>query len=386
MTKKFLGLISILVLAIVVFVFIMFHENNAVLSEKNKLLCHNQNPLITKQITNSDELTITPHLAIQLPPDSKKGKLEILFCSQDYYLTVSVQLTETVSRVYLALPTHNNVEEIQIIWPEKSISNSRIIDIPANSYLTIRHPLQNPALGMDLLPAIERALTYAKNIQLKPISLLMLHRLVATYKLEGFDNIEQQYWRFYEQAQNPYLRNHLKVAARMMDAAQSVSFQELQQVGYPDLIIFSALHCDRHPLPPETASNWERNIQTGGYPATHAVLAYKWAQDNQCTVENIASDFIDRAAQVMRNEINSSNGFNDLEMEILTFLALIDREDLIKKEWVSLLLQQQLPDGGWALEPGIKESNEHSAGLAAWLLLDLHYYNQSFAAHIATTQ
>lgn len=271
----------------------------------------------------------------------------------------------------------NHYFDLRIEWSDgQSVS---LQNVASDADFFIRHPDNNPAKDFDLTFPIAKTLGYFKGVQQYEIAtLLMLDSLSSTFHLKGFEKLSSTYQGIVSQAQGDIL-NILSVNWRMINREKTVSKEAFKSLSGVDLLTMPALHCDYLGLPDNMAEKWLEALTNGGYQATHAALGYKWSVDNQCLVQNLPDDFSSKVSNTLTKLIDSSDGLNDLEIESMCFLLLLDREDLFMQKWLTVLLNQQNPDGGWSPELDISDSAQHTSALAACVLFDLHYYNMSFS-------
>lgn len=307
----------------------------------------------------------------------------VFVCDKNFELAVDInqsQLKSTGSRVVISMPEVNKtLKRVDIVWKNQ---RSSLVNVPVGKIIKLKHPDNNPANNLDLSEAIDKVLKYSRSLALEPIEMLMLDRLINTYHLTNLLDAKSTYLSLIKNVQDEGIKTRLLVPARMLDKNIIATREQLNAITLPDSIIFSALYCDVYPLSEDTAHMWQQELEKGGYAATHILLAYQWTLDHGCSVPSLPENFADMATSIAIDQVKPEDGLDDMEVEALCWVAMLGFEEKIKPEWITLLLKSQREDGGWIAWPSKAESSAHTSGLAAWLLLDLYFYNQSFGGHV----
>lgn len=164
-------------------------------------------------------------------------------------------------------------------------------------------------------------------------------------------------------------RPDLRVFHRVMrhDAAVTEADLAAIPVGM-DEMTSAALHCDRIPPGPGFRASLEANFFAGEYNLTHVLLALNMMDDNGCE-SPLGPDFEDEVARATLGLIDEDHrAVTDLEIEAAVFLAVSGRRHLVPREFVGGVLDAQMPDGGWKMDPDDTRSHWHASGLAVILL------------------
>jgi hypothetical protein len=145
-----------------------------------------------------------------------------------------------------------------------------------------------------------------------------------------------------------------------------------------DRLLVSALYCDRLGLPPSFAEALIKAVKAGGYPLTHALLAWIWVQDNRCKLavpDGFADEMYSAVAAILDDRPTL---VNDLKLEAAAFLCLARQAARVNPRFVQHVLTIQKADGGWgkmdAVDPAKPDqSSWHSTILALLLLLHVSF-------------
>lgn len=141
-----------------------------------------------------------------------------------------------------------------------------------------------------------------------------------------------------------------------------------------NMVLVSALHCDRQPLGGNDLEVWRELASAGGYESTHVILAAATARELGCSSPEMEGIVDDAVAQVVADvETRSESGISparvdDLFLEQAAFLLWVGGPNVLAGEWLSAVLEAQLPDGGWPREQGEVTSDWHATMLGIWAL------------------
>jgi len=143
--------------------------------------------------------------------------------------------------------------------------------------------------------------------------------------------------------------------------------------GYFDKGMVQALYCDLYPVEDDFADNLIEGIKNAErYDLTHKFWMAIVLKENGCATDEINIDrAISLGAEKIAKEQEASKVFNDLYAERTAFLLYFGFEDMVKKEWIKNILENQKTSGAWASPIaglGIDNENPHTTALAVWAL------------------
>ncbi|HZF30980.1 MAG TPA: hypothetical protein VE907_17825 [Gammaproteobacteria bacterium] len=172
----------------------------------------------------------------------------------------------------------------------------------------------------------------------------------------------------------------LRVLRRLNDANNPLQPDDWDHVEiFTDQLLACALYCDRLGLPPDYAATLEEAVRTGGYSATHVLLAWIWLHDNRCQLavrEGFVEDMYRANAAILDD--SPTLLVNDLKLEAAAFLCMARQGSRVDPRFVRQVVSIQRADGGWgkldAPNPdNPDESSWHSTTLALLLLLHVRF-------------
>lgn len=140
------------------------------------------------------------------------------------------------------------------------------------------------------------------------------------------------------------------------------------------VMLVAALHCDRQPLGGNDLEVWRELASAGGYESTHVLMAGATARELGCSSPEMEGIVDDAVAQVVADVATRSEGgisaarVDDLFLEQAAFLLWVGGPNVLAGEWLSAVLEAQLPDGGWPREQGEVTSDWHATALGVWAL------------------
>ncbi len=164
----------------------------------------------------------------------------------------------------------------------------------------------------------------------------------------------------------------------------SLQIQYLARMAYPDKILDTlppsdingavltniyAANCDVLPLPPTFWQSMEENHKAGGYSLTHVLLALAFMKDNGCSIPSYQQDLSSRTSEAMVKLMDNPETTPDMRYEIVAFLQLAGRYEMVKSEWIDQIVSEQLTDGGWLQKKDDRRASNHTTVLALWALL-----------------
>lgn len=152
-------------------------------------------------------------------------------------------------------------------------------------------------------------------------------------------------------------------------------------------VMSRSAYCNILPLPPNFMEEINRQIALGEYYLTHSAMAFKWAMDNNCLnlskkkICNLRCNLIFKLCQTAQNPSLQSL---DLIAEAMCALYVLEAKSYVNAAWVRLIMQKQLPNGGWqwGLNTKSLESYDHTAVLCLWALLETAYPNVPYKSMI----
>jgi hypothetical protein len=136
-------------------------------------------------------------------------------------------------------------------------------------------------------------------------------------------------------------------------------------------------NCDHMTLPANFWATMNQNYEAGGYYLTHNVLALSFMKDNSCTIPQTEADLLSKTLDGMVKMMDDSNTNADLRYEIIAFLGLSGRSDLINGAWLEDVISSQKEDSSWTDDQHPKET-DHTTVLALWALLEYYHPNTPY--------
>ncbi len=219
---------------------------------------------------------------------------------------------------------------------------------------------------LRLEQALERGTRHLATVEYQePFHYLLSDVAARRYDLPALSEL---YLRF-EEMLDSSPRPDLRVFHRVMrhDAAVTAADLGAIPIGM-DEMTSAALHCDRIPLGPGFAASLEANFFAGEYSLTHVLLALNMMDDNGCE-SPLGPDFEEDVAAATLALIDEDHeAVTDLEIEAAAFLAVSGRRHLVPWAFVQGVLDAQMPDGGWKVDPNDARSHWHASGLGVILL------------------
>ena len=109
-----------------------------------------------------------------------------------------------------------------------------------------------------------------------------------------------------------------------------------------------------------------------GYDLTHKFLAMRFLQERNCLAgdtELLLESKINAAAESIARE-QALSEFDDLFSERAAFLYWGGFRDLVKEEWIDIILENQDEAGSWTdFKANLFYGNPHTTVLAVWALV-----------------
>ncbi len=210
----------------------------------------------------------------------------------------------------------------------------------------------------------------------EPHALLFMGLIHRRFRIPEFADAGRRY----DEAlpEHPDRAPVLRVFRRMFDANNPIELDDWQHVKIPtDRLLVSALYCDRLGLPESFAEALGRAVNEGRYAATHALLAWIWAQENRCPLA-VPEGFLERMYGAVAEIIDDDpTTVNDLKLEAAAFLCLARQVARVDLGFVRRVVAFRNEDGGWGMplegagNPG--SSSWHSTILALMILLHVRF-------------
>ena len=211
----------------------------------------------------------------------------------------------------------------------------------------------------------------------------MIHRLFGVPEfadaLKRYDEVT---------AERPDEAPVLRVLRRLNDANNALRPEDWDYVQiHTDRVLATALYCDRLGFPPSYAQALANAVQAGGYPATHALLAWIWIRDNRCQL-SVPDGFVEAMFRTVAAILEDRpTVVNDLKLEAAAFLCMAREGKRVAPLFIRQVVASQRADGGWGKldtpDPADPDgSSWHSTTLALLLLLHVEFPSAQQAAGV----
>jgi hypothetical protein len=224
--------------------------------------------------------------------------------------------------------------------------------------------------------AVANAIRFVNHTR-EPYGLLFMDIMHRRFGVPEFADALQRFDAVL--AEEPKGAPVLRVLRRIADADNPLRPDDWDHVQIQtDRILVSALYCDRLGLPAEFSEVLVKAVRAGGYPLTHALLAWIWIQDNRCKLvlpEGFVEEMYRAVAAILEDRPTM---VNDLKLEAAAFLCLARQSSRVDPRFVQRIVAIQNPDGGWGKpdepDPAHPEASSwHSTILALLLLLHVEF-------------
>ncbi|MBL4658306.1 MAG: hypothetical protein JKX73_09920 [Flavobacteriales bacterium] len=164
-----------------------------------------------------------------------------------------------------------------------------------------------------------------------------------------------------------------KAYLRLLSPKMGISKKDLSRGGNPiDEMTSKALYCDLLDLDTNYLNLVKHKAARGGYSLPHAALSMQWLKENKC-FSDTGVDYASVLDTIVRDlliQVDTAEGFTDTEIECIAMLYYTGHGSQVKAEWFSVLLSQQLKNGGWAEKASRTDAIGHTTVLALWVLLE----------------
>jgi len=211
----------------------------------------------------------------------------------------------------------------------------------------------------------------------EPYGLWFMGLMYIRFKIPEFADALKRYDE--EIAARPKEAPVLRVLRRLLDANNPLQPDDWDHVLiHTDRVLATALYCDRLGFPPSYAEVLERGVKTGGYHATHVLLAWVWLTDNRCRL-TVRDGFVEEMYRAVAAILEDQpTVVSDLKLEAAAFLCMARQGKRVDPRFVRHVVSIQRGDGGWG-KPDTPNPNDpdgsswHSTTLALLLLLHVEF-------------
>ena len=224
----------------------------------------------------------------------------------------------------------------------------------------------------EIEAAINKAIPVFDHGSGDPYALLFLDVLYRRFGIVQFaDSLER-----YDQVvpMNDADAAVLRLFRRIADYDNTWDKKDFESVTSPyDMITLPALYCDLlgDDMPPNYLTILNSSVSEGDYWVTHVLLALIWMQENNCNMD-LPDGFVEKVYNGNLALIDAEDPVvYDVELEAAAFLCLAGQRDLIDKDFVRLVIDQQHEDGSWGVSEDI-ENRWHSTVLGLTFLLHIN--------------
>jgi len=205
----------------------------------------------------------------------------------------------------------------------------------------------SPPLRGAITNAIE---FFERPYSREPYALLMLDVMYRQFGIGAFADALQRYDK--ELASRPKWARMLRVFRRISDHESELQPGDLEAAAKElDVLTVPALYCDRFPLPDDYPAVIEQAVGQGFYELTHALLAWIWIRDNECSLQ-LPEEFNAALFQATADLINDDPVATDLELEAAAFLHMAGQGAYVDDTFVERVIAQQNHEGGWLEQKG----------------------------------
>lgn len=231
-----------------------------------------------------------------------------------------------------------------------------------------KHELAVKAVNSEI--AITKGLQYLQQYEPK---VSVFQRLLLDYLQRKFD-LSQEFSGSVNKIQQP------------ADAMDADKFRVFRRIAYPNELVDSlpagfdlptarllmaSTHCDHIPLPENFTGLIKQNLSEGGYGVTYVALSLEIMKENNCSLP-IAEDqrLREQTAAGMATIIKDHTSIPDMRYGAIALMMHINRHDLVESQWLSQVISDQNPDGGWRSTFNNNDSDDHATVMALWALLE----------------
>ena len=227
----------------------------------------------------------------------------------------------------------------------------------------------------EVRQSIARSVSFLQGVR-EPHALLFMNILYRRFAIAEFADTLERYDQVI--AARPQEAPVLRVLRRIADANNPIAPDDWDHVKIPtDQLLVAALYCDRVGLPDEFGDALVRAVSQGGYAATHALLAWTWVSENQCSL-TLPEGFLEQMFGTVAWIINEDpTSLNDLKLEAGAFLCLARQSPRVDLGFVRRIFAIQNADGGWGKAaqdaPDPNASSWHATILALMIIVHVTF-------------
>jgi hypothetical protein len=231
----------------------------------------------------------------------------------------------------------------------------------------------------DIKSAMKQSITYcdtkmkANDFKIYNIREL-LHYVVRSFKLETPFALKEiiDFKPFYDDDKviYPYFqRLHDKNKTASIDSVTNYvkNAEDLDKPLVWGIYADQLPHMDDVDVILRTYSEPSSNIRA----AMHCALITKWAKDLGALNKIQDADTLRKKyTEILVNGIDKERPYTDNGIEGVLGLFILDRPDLVKKEWIESIISHQQPNGGWKWDADVNKSpiHDHTTVIALWVL------------------
>lgn len=157
---------------------------------------------------------------------------------------------------------------------------------------------------------------------------------------------------------------HVRTLLRLMDEKYIASLAQVQATQGINGVIATALHCDVYPPSDDFFLKLDLMAREGKRNLTYSVLAMSFFRQRGC--KNASFDYekkIEQYSKLLIRLINIEGPISDLTLEAIVVLFRSGKRDLVRKDWIRNIIQNQKPNGQFG-------PNEFSTAWSLWAMLE----------------
>ena len=254
--------------------------------------------------------------------------------------------------------------------PEKPVQNTATSEMAPVVLPPFEPALSNQQKATNPSEAVQLGLAYLKQAKWEFDFVYLYSDLQKEF---GWPNLSAQ-------AENKSIQDSLRQAGatrqlqdfrlfhRLIEPSFVLPAAEFATAKDVDAITVPALYCDHYPL--DTASFFptlRREADAGNYSASHAMLAFLWAEQKGCLKRENAPSLFRTLVATTRNLLGDRPIWTDLQLEAAALLAAAKIET--PANWTTEIIALQNADGGWSDSMKGTQSDSHATILAMWFLV-----------------
>lgn len=165
---------------------------------------------------------------------------------------------------------------------------------------------------------------------------------------------------------------YLSLFRRFMKDSIYAKVEDRTKLKGIDAATFSALYCDKFPLPDSFLLTMQRFALAGKYKMTHVSIILALMQENGGFKQDKKAwnELLAQQPKMLQNQILKAPFLTDLEIESAALLSLYHQQP--SNEWIIKMLSLQFDEGGFPphekMGEKMKQASLHSSVLAMWAL------------------